>query len=269
MLRNRKVTLLFFLISLAFLAIFFFDSFCRIKIKDYLKNGVRLTAFIKSSAPLSSEPAIKKANLPKYPFLAGEKLKYAIYSTGLKVGSVTITYLGNREVNGMLISFITLEAKLPGFYDLEKIYGDIENYAPLRIERKIQLFGQDIYITEEYNQKNNEVLITRKSKETAITKIESKEKISNIILLLYHFRYKKGYKIKDSLKFNLPTKKLEMLVDKKTQINVPKGRFSSVFVKSLPPQFKVWFSSDTDSIPLRIQGAIGFGNMYLELTDVD
>lgn len=266
---NKRVKLVIISIAIVVITFFSLGIFYKVKIKDYLKNSIMLTVFFKNNTLVSSNPAAKKTNLPEYPFLAGEKLKYGIYSTGLKVGAATITYLGNKEVNGTLVSCITLEAKLPGFYDLEKIYGDIENYAPVKVEREIELFGNNIYITEEYNKNNNEVLITRKSKETQIIKIESKERISNIILLLYHFRYKKSFKIGDSLKFNLPTKSLEMLIDRKTVISVPRGRFKAILVKSLPSQFKVWFLSDTDNIPLRIQGAIGFGNMYLELMDVD
>lgn len=206
---------------------------------------------------------------PQYPFRVGEKLHYGIYSAGIKVGKATITYLGEKEIDGRLVSCITIEAKAPGFYDLEKIYGNIENSTPIRIEREIKLFGKDIHIIEEYNQMNNEVLITRVSKKTETKRIKSQEKINNIILLLYQLRYKKDYKIGDKLQFNLPTKSLEMLVDRETQIKVPKGRYKAIFIRSIPSRFKVWFQKDKDSIPLRIQGAIGFGNTYLALISVD
>jgi hypothetical protein len=59
-----------------------------------------------------------------------------------------------------------------------------------------------------------------------------------------------------------------MVVDKQTKIKVAKGEFEAVFVKSVPSRFKVWFKKD-DRLPLRIQGAIGFGNTYLDLKEVN
>lgn len=267
MIINKRVTFFFVIIIVIFLI---FQIAGYYKIRGFAKYCITVTGLFKNKEAVSETTAEGiKSDLPIYPFPVGEKLKYNIYSVGLKVGEAIITYLGEKEVNGAPVSCISVEAKAPGFYDVDKIYGDIENYAPIRVERDIKLFGNKVFITEAYNQVNNEVLITRVSKETQVLKIESKEKISNIILLLYHFRYKNHYRIGDSLNFILPTKKLELIVDKQTEIKVSMGKFKAIFVKSKPPQFKVWFKSDTDSIPLRIQGAIGFGNTYLELTDVE
>ena len=212
----------------------------------------------------------KKNVYPDYPFRIGEKLKYGIYSAAIKVGNVLISYLGNKEIDGNVVSLITLEAKAPGFYDFEEIYGDIEQFAPLKVTRKINLFGEDACIIEEYNQKNNQVLITRKAKKITIKKIESKGKINNVILLLYYFRNQKNkYKIGDKIKFNLPTKSMEMLMEKEVEINVPMGRFKAFFIRSIPSNFKVWFSKDERNLPLRINGAIGFGNTYLSLIETE
>lgn len=203
-------------------------------------------------------------------FKVGEKLKYGIYSSGIKVGNFIITYMGEANVDGKSVNFVTVEANAPGFYDFEEIYGDFENFIPIKVVRKIRLFGEDVFITEEYNQNNNEVLITRKAKEITVNKIKSEERVSNVILLLYHFRNQKNkYKIGDKIKFNLPTKKLEMLINKETEIKVPKGRFKAFFVKSVPSHFKVWITSDGEHIPLRINGAISFGNASLSLIEIE
>lgn len=210
-----------------------------------------------------------KSDIKEYPFNAGEKLYYGIYSAGLKVGSATITYLGPKVINGKVASFITLEARAPGFYDSEKIYGDIETSLPIRIEREVRLFGKDINIIEDYDHEKMEVVISRNSQNADQEVIKSEDRINNIILLLYQFRYKKDYKCGDKLQFNLPTKQLEMLVDEERRIKVPYGRYDSIFIRSIPPRFKVWFRNDKDRIPLRIQGAIGFGNTYLALLKVE
>ncbi len=225
---------------------------------------------------IQAEPQTKEIELsnpnkavPQYPFKEGERLKYGIYSAGIKVGSAVISYLGERVIDGKLLSCITVEASAPGFRDFETIYGDIENSLPTRIEREIRLFGKDVNITEQYNHEMNEVVITRVSKKTASQIIKSEESFNNIILLLYHFRYKRDYKVGDRLEFNLPTKRLEMLIDRETTIKVPTGRYKAVYIRSIPPSFKAWFRKNSDGIPVRIQGAIGFGNTYLALLGVE
>lgn len=112
-------------------------------------------------------------------------------------------------------------------------------------------------------------MITRNSNHTEAERIKSSEKINNIILLLYQLRFKKGYMIGDRLEFNLPTKKLAMLADSQKRIDVPNGSFNSIYFRSIPAKFKVWIKSDKDYIPLRIQGAIGFGRTYLALISKD
>lgn len=206
----------------------------------------------------------------RYPFLPGEKLRYGIYSTVLKVGQATISYRGREKLGDRMVDVVVVEAKAPGFQDVDTIYGLIENFTPIRVERKIRLFGEDITIVEEYNTTTNEVIITRRGKTTTIKEFKSNDTIGNVILLLYYFRLnKRKFNIGDKLDFNLPTKKLEMLVDKFTTLRVPKGKFNALFIRSNPPKFKVWLDPEKGNIPLRIQGAVGFGNTYLALIDIE
>jgi hypothetical protein len=271
MLTNKVVRIFTFLIILIlFLLVFFYvlSNKIIIKIPFWAKSVSASKIFFVNNKKDIAQQQLKSA-LPRYSFRVGEKLHYGIYLGGLKVGDATITYLGDKEVNGILKSFITMESRATGFYDLEKIYGDIDTATPVKVEREIRLFGENIYITEEYDKNNNEIVITRKSKKTEVTKIKGPAKISNIILFLYHFRYKKDYKIGDRIKFNLPTKSLDMLIDRRIEIGVPLGKFKAFFVKSIPSKFKAWFRDDGDSIPLRLQGVIGFGNTYLALIDAN
>lgn len=233
--------------------------------------GSKITSSL-TKEKINSNPTLKKSDVSvaDYPFRLGEKLKYGIYAAGLKVGEAIITFWGDVKINDITTKLVVLEAKGPGFSDIEKVYGDIDSFTPIRVERKIRLFGEDIFILEEYDHSKNDVIITRKAKKTTIEKISSKEKLGNVILLLYYFRYKKDkYKIGDRISFNLPTKELEMLVDKQTDIRVPAGDFSAILLRSIPSHFTVWFNKDTNSVPLRIQGVIGFGNTYLSLTDME
>ncbi|MDD5005804.1 MAG: DUF3108 domain-containing protein [Candidatus Omnitrophica bacterium] len=261
-------TVVILILVIFFSALFFIFSCYETRINEYKKSAYEeIIGFAKGvKADLVGKEV--KVNISKYPFPIGEKLRYGIYSAGFKVGNVGITYLGQKEISGVSADVVILESRAPGFSDVEIIYGDISSFTPLRVERKIYLLGENINILEEYDVKKNEVTITRKARKTTIEKIKCKGKISNIILLLYYFRYKNNsYKIGDEIEFSLPTEQLKMLVEKETEIKVPKGQFKAIFIKSIPPRFKVWFLKDKDSIPLRIQGAIGVGNTYLALLD--
>lgn len=266
----NKILILFiislFILSAIFLFIF---NFFMVGENNY-KNRTKLTNFFEKFKK-DNNNTLKKVDYNSYemPFRIGERLKYGIYSAGIKVGDAIITYLGKKELDGIMLDCISLEAKAPGFYDFEKIYGEIKTSSPIRIERRIRLFGRNEYIIEEYNQKENLLSIIKSPSKMNKQLIKSQEKFNNIILLLYHFRYMKSYKLEDQLQFNLPTKKLKIFVDKETKIKIPMGEFDSLFVRSIPAQFKVWFRNDGDSIPLRIQGVIGFGNTYLALIDVN
>lgn len=234
----------------------------------FLSHNLYKTPLQQDIQPLG-QLTLSAEQFPKFPFTIGEKLNYGIYSNGIRVGRASISYLGIKKIGELQLDCVLVEAKAPGFNDKETIYGDIKNFTPVRIEREIRLFGEDILITEEYDTENNEVVITRKAKKTTVNSIKSNEKISNIILLLYFYRLKSSFVIGDNLGFNLPTKKLKMQVVKEAKIKVPKGKFEAIFIQSEPPQFKVWFDVNKTKLPLKIQGAIGFGNTYMSLIDVE
>lgn len=199
----------------------------------------------------------------------GEVLSYGIYSAGIKVGKATITYKGKVDLDGHLVDVVVLQAQAPGFRDTDTIYGLIESFTPIKVERAIELFGEKVQIVERYNPETNEVEITRKGKEVSVNKIKSEKKLGNIILLLYYFRCsQKRFSLGEKLAFNLPTKQLELVVDKYQPIKVPKGKFNSLFIQSVPPKFKLWLDEEKEYLPLRIHGAIGFGNTYLALIDI-
>jgi len=218
------------------------------------------------SAPI--KPPDQSRNIPNSELRVGEVLKYGIYAGIIKVGSSSFTYLGKIKFKDRLVDNIIVESSAPGFYDKESILGDISTFTPFRIERQIRLFGENISIVEDYDQNKNELVITRTAKKVEVNRIKSDLKMSNIILLLYHYRINSNLKLKKTLELNLPTKKLVAKVTKDVYIKVPYGRYPSYLVQSDPPDFKAWISKEDDGIPLRIQGAIGFGNTHLSLIDV-
>lgn len=260
-------------LTATFILILELNSFTKKRLGSYIVNKEsRVVDLTQTHAPRNKQSAvpavISNKDIPQYPFPVGEKLKYFIYSAAIKVGEANITYLGKKDIKGITRDVVMVEAKAPGFIDVDIIYGDINNISPVRVERKIKLFGENMDIIEEYDEDGKQVVITKIARKTTIQRIATQDKINNVILLLYHVRsnnYKYG--IGEKFKFNLPTQKLEMQVEKNADIKVPLGKFPTIFVKSIPSRFKVWFKSD-DKLPLRIQGAIGFGNTYLDLKEV-
>ena len=66
-------------------------------ISNNKKNRIGLAAFFqRKEVNIALAEEKSKKNLPNYPFKVGEKLKYGIYSAGLKVGELTITYFGSQ-----------------------------------------------------------------------------------------------------------------------------------------------------------------------------
>lgn len=269
MINNKRVKFLAFLLLI--LCTSFLATDPRINSIFFHGDSFNFSSFFSlSEASDESRVSNHKTSQPHYPFRPGEELRYGIYSTVLKVGLASITYKGREKLGNRIVDIIVVEAKAPGFHDIDTIYGVIENFTPLRVERKINLFGENVEILEEYNQLTNEVIITRKGKKTTVKKLKSNKAIGNVILLLYYFRLnKRAFNVGDKLEFNLPTKNLEMRVDKYLKLKVPKGKFNALFIRSIPKKFKVWLDPQQGNIPLRIQGAIGFGNTYLALIDIE
>ena len=268
----KKIIILFiilFVLSVSLYLVFRCDLSSKIKGLNCRKTSadapcslnakIANTGFTKSDITQNKEKdfyALKK-----------EKFRYGIYLTGFKIGESTISFEGIKELNGRDVVFITMESKAPSFYDYEEIYGSVDDFTPLLVKRKVRMLGEDIQITEEYDQENKKVTITRKSKETKVQTISSEKQLNNIILFLFYLRTKKRLEIGEKIAFNLPTKSLEMVISKTTSIKTPKGRFEAYYLESSPSKYRAWFSSDEDLIPLRIDGAVGFGNTRLVIIE--
>jgi len=257
-------------IALNYYLFFYLNGFSSLK-NIFPNEEIKVSSYILLSkvykSELIEESKIAHVDKKKITNLKKEKFKYGIYLAGLKIGESVISFEGSTKLNGKDVLLITMESKAPNFYDYEEIYGNSGDFTPVLVKRKIKLFGENIEITEEYNQEEKEVVITRKSKKTTIEKITSENRLNNIILFLFYFRTKKALKIGEKFTFNLPTKSLEMEIVKSVPIKTPCGRFNAYYLRSLPAKFKAWFSNDENLMPLRIDGAVGFGNTRLILIE--
>ena len=259
----------------------FFLSGCFVVLIIYYSLGGSFVVRIAKSKPFVHRqfarsitpnlPAIKKGILkedviPEYPFRQGEKFQFGIYQFGIKIGDAVIAYHGSEQIDGKNLIHVSLEAKGPAIFDREDIYGDPQTFLPVLVKRKVKVFGKDENITERYNKNGNRVVIVYEEENKASQTLESEQPLNNIILFLYYLRFRPELEVEDTFKFSLPTIDLQMQVAKKSRIKVPKGTFESFYVHSVPSRFKAWLRVE-DKIPLRIDGAVGFGKTYLALIE--
>ena len=210
---------------------------------------------------------LRRQNGP-IPFREGERFLYDIILGLFKAGSAELIFHGLDTLDGREVYVITLETKLTNFHDKEKIYADVNNFYPVRVERDINMWGRSIEIVEDYNQNDKFVKIQKKEwGRTKVQTIHSDKKIQNAILLIYFYRNSK-FKEDSVFAFNLPTKKINMKLSKIEEIRVPKGTYKAQLLKSMPGQYKVWFDTTKEKIPLRIDGMMSFTGGRMVLSEI-
>ncbi|HTZ11058.1 MAG TPA: hypothetical protein VMD04_01590, partial [Candidatus Margulisiibacteriota bacterium] len=124
--------------------------------------SVLLSLKPKAVEPVVVRRAIVKAAAEKKvnPRL-GEKITYDIKLYKVRLGSAVLSCLPGVEINGNSLDQFIMETKLANFKDTERIYSDPQSYLPVRIERCILNWLDEERITEEYDQKNFTVSITK------------------------------------------------------------------------------------------------------------
>jgi len=204
-------------------------------------------------------------------FKTEEEIQYDIKKMGMTVGQATIAYsglvdvqLGNDQVGQRIV--ITFTAKAMNFYDREMIYLDPETYYPVTITRDLNLWGKKERITESYDQKKGYVKVTKVAQGKQTEKvIEKKEMLDNIYGFIYRYRREGTFEKGQTLKLNLPTKDVAILLVKTVEVEAADQTFEAYYMESVPKQYRIWFDQSSQKVPLRIDGAVGFGKTSLVL----
>lgn len=216
---------------------------------------------------ISAEPAKQQSQSRVVPFRRGEKFVYKIKLGNFTVGSAELVFKGKSTLGSADVYVITFEVKLAKVYDKETIYVDPETFNPLRVERKIKMFGKPSEVVEEYNQDDKFVRITTiKGEKTTHKTILSDSALQNIISLIYLYR-KDKLNVGSVSSCNFPTKKLDMLVSKMEFIEVPKGNYKAYLLESVPKKYKIWIDTAGVKAPLRIDGAVSFTKLKMVLDE--
>ncbi len=202
------------------------------------------------------------------PFKPGEKITFSIKKFNVKSGEATLEFNGAVKIGGKDAELITFRAQGFNFYDQEKIYMDPRTFFPIVVERDLDIWGKKEKITEEYQSPEGMVTIRKlaggKASEQVIKK---KGQLDNIYCFIYRYRKEGAFKVGDTLSIHLPTQDFKMALKTVMSQRIGKKDYKAFYLKSKPLRYEVWFDAGEKKIPLRINGAIGFGNTSMIMTE--
>ena len=222
-----------------------------------------LTAFLGGGTGACESPA-------PLPFSSGEEIQYDIQKFGLKAGKAILRFEGTVQLEGRDVYLIVFTAQAMNFYDEERIYLDPESFLPRQVERNLNIFGKKEQIEEAYNQQSGEIVLTKRvgGKETRQT-LKKEGPVENIYGFIYRYRRDGDFNAGDNINIVLPTKDMSFQLEGKQKISVGRKVYDAYIMESSPKQYRVWFDNSPQKIPLRIDGAVGFGNTSMVLAQYE
>ena len=201
------------------------------------------------------------------PFSKNESITYAIKKMGVKAGEASLVFGGETEVQGQRAYLINFRASAFNFLDEEKIFLDTQNFLPIRVERNV-VWGKKEKITEQYDQKKYEVRIVKTARGKTTEQVIKKDKpMENLYGFIYRYRKEGKFTAGDTLQMNLPTKEVTLKLVKKDKMKLDGKEQEIYFMESDPAQYKVWFDASDKKVPLKIDGAVGFGSTSMVMRE--
>jgi hypothetical protein len=223
-----------------------------------LTSLIFITAF--STAPRTGVCLEARQGLGR----VGEMIVYDVKAGPVPLGRAVFHEVSEAEIQKAPVYFITFETRVTKFYDLEKIYCDRTSFLPLKIERDVRQWPSRENITEEYDQKNFTLTISKKKgSRKEKTTIQKKGPIHNAILLPYYVRRIPDLDIGWTMEARLPTRDLAVTLVSIEDVRVPAGTFKAYHFESTPKQFEIWITADERRIPVKIVGSGIFGYSML------
>ncbi len=237
---------IFFLLILAVLIPA--GTFCLLKKKVETPVGV-------------AEPVKPKPKTSEY---IGEKIVYDVKLGLLNVGRAEFNHLKGVELDGADLNLMTFQTRLARFNDLENIYSDPETSLPIKVVRRVTGWNKNEQITEDYDQKNHRLSITKVvGDKSELMHIQKSDVIHNAILLPFYLRRYSDIEPGWSLSVQLPTADFVIRLSGLEKIKVPAGEFEVYRFDSQPDKFEIWVTADKRRIPVRIKGTGAFGYILL------
>jgi hypothetical protein len=211
-----------------------------------------------------------KAERPKNVFPDGERMSFGVYSNGIRAGEGEMFYAGIDPSSADPLQHLLFRVTTFSVKDEEDILGTIDFQAPVRVVRSVLVFGKEESIRETYapDRKSVDIRKTVKGKGVEDHKIVTSKDLGNVLLLIYRLRNDLSLAIGQSYDINLPTQQFQLKVVDRRMLKSPLGRFETFYLESTPPKFKIWLKTTPDRLPLRIQGLIAGGMLYIATTNV-
>jgi hypothetical protein len=191
----------------------------------------------------------------------GEEIVYDIKYGAVTIGTSRFNCLADSRIDGSAVNVMTLNTSAPHFKDTETVYSYPDSNLPLRVERYISRWPVWEKITEEYDQKNFTVNITKNNGTKNVIKKEGV--IYNAVLLPYFIRRADNLNPGWAIAVTLPTQQFSVTLVSVEDLTVPAGTFRTYHFKSDPKKFEIWITADERRIPVKIQGLGVFGYSML------
>ncbi|MCU0666481.1 MAG: DUF3108 domain-containing protein [Candidatus Omnitrophica bacterium] len=200
---------------------------------------------------------------------SGEEITYKVEMGIMSLGRCVLKHLRAEEVNGIKANVLLFQTDLVNFHDTERIYLDQESSLPVRVTRKISGFS-DEQITEDYNQKDFTVTISKKTKDQVTTSVLKRTApVHNPIALPFYLRSIKELSPAWQFTACLPLMDFTLKLTGIEKIRVPAGTFQAYRFESVPRKIKIWITTDKLRIPVKIVGSGVFGYTMLMLSYKD
>ncbi len=204
-------------------------------------------------------------------YTPGETIHYQIKKMGIKVGDAVFKYHGPVEDSGRQLILLNFTADGFNFYDEEKIYADPQTLLPVRVERDLNIFGKKEKIIEYYDQADGKIRVVKTRKDGTVEEqiLKKEGAVDNLYCFIYRYRAQGAFHVGEVLHLKLPTKDVELKIVRKADIKVDAQIRDSFFMESVGGEYRVWFGSDAERAPLRIDGAIGFAKTQMILVEYE
>lgn len=253
--RLRMVLFFIFVFVLAAAGLVFFLS-----VSGYLPIPLARTKVLKS------QPFLADKN---FVFPPNEKIVFGVYSHGFKAGSGDLTYVGSETGQGRTLQHVRFRFNTLSVKDTEDVFGTEDFKYPVKVERHVTLFGRREEILESYSDDHKSISLRKTAGEKKEeSSMDSDQPVQNVLLMIYRLRNDKDLDVGKEYDIVLPTQKFLLKVKEKKTLKVPLGRFETFYIESTPAKYKIWISADEKRLPLRIQGLISFGSVYLAAVEV-
>lgn len=224
---------------------------------------------LKPVKSIAAAGEVKKA-VQENVFEAGESISFGIFSYGIRVGSGSLIYKGPVSEDGRFYQHVIFQASSFSIKDEEDILGTEDFSYPVRVKRDIRRLGKNEVILEDYSDDRKSVVVEKAidGKKEPVSAIKKEKELQNILLLIYNLRNSPMLDVGQTYDIQLPTIGITLEVKRRVNIKVPLGKQEAFYIESIPAKYRIWLGSDKKRIPVKIQGVVGAGMVYLAATEV-